>query len=141
MDIEPILTGELRAPEAYVLRPRGGNALTRLAAAVRPPRVRLACLAFVIRHPDEGVVLVDTGFHADAARSVRGDFGLPMGLLFAGLKPAPEPFDAQLRALGVEPQEVRRVVMTHLHVDHTSGMRLLPNAEFTCAREEWTAAT
>jgi len=30
--------------------------------------------------------------------------------------------------------------MTHLHVDHTSGMRLLPRATFTCAREEWAAA-
>ena len=29
--------------------------------------------------------------------------------------------------------------MTHLHVDHTSGMRLLPKAEFTCSREEWVA--
>lgn len=29
--------------------------------------------------------------------------------------------------------------MTHLHVDHTSGMRLLPQAEFTCSRDEWAA--
>ena len=31
--------------------------------------------------------------------------------------------------------------MTHLHVDHTSGMRLLPDAEFLCTYEEWKAAT
>jgi glyoxylase-like metal-dependent hydrolase (beta-lactamase superfamily II) len=30
--------------------------------------------------------------------------------------------------------------MTHLHVDHTSGMRLLPAARFTCSRREWAAA-
>jgi glyoxylase-like metal-dependent hydrolase (beta-lactamase superfamily II) len=30
--------------------------------------------------------------------------------------------------------------MTHLHVDHTSGMRLLPRATFVCTREEWRAA-
>lgn len=32
------------------------------------------------------------------------------------------------------------VVMTHLHVDHTSGMRLLPRATFTCARQERAAS-
>jgi len=31
--------------------------------------------------------------------------------------------------------------MTHLHVDHTSGMRLLPNARFVCSADEWRAAT
>ena len=31
--------------------------------------------------------------------------------------------------------------MTHLHVDHTSGMRLLPEAEFLCTQAEWKAAT
>jgi len=31
--------------------------------------------------------------------------------------------------------------MTHLHVDHTGGMRLLPSAEFVCTTDEWAAAT
>jgi glyoxylase-like metal-dependent hydrolase (beta-lactamase superfamily II) len=31
--------------------------------------------------------------------------------------------------------------MTHLHVDHTSGMRLLPNASFICSDAEWAAGT
>src|SRR5205814_1781685 len=54
--------------------------------------------------------------------------------------PADTPYDEQLRELGVEPREVKRVVMTHLHADHTSGMRLLPNARFVIARREWKAA-
>ncbi len=63
-----------------------------------------------------------------------------MSLVFANLRPAHAPFDEQLRALAIEPQSVQRVIMTHLHVDHTSGMRLLPEAEFTCSHEEWAAA-
>jgi N-acyl homoserine lactone hydrolase len=61
-------------------------------------------------------------------------------LLFSGIVPAEAPFDEQLRSLGVEPDDVERVVMTHLHVDHTSGMRLLPKATFICTRREWRAA-
>jgi glyoxylase-like metal-dependent hydrolase (beta-lactamase superfamily II) len=129
MDVEVIRTGRLTVPDAY---------------AVRRPSTRLRqapCLAFAIRHPTAGVVLVDTGFHRRASEDRRADFGVLMGVFFAGLRPASEPFDEQLRALGIEPDEVERVVMTHLHVDHTSGMRLLPRAEFVCSREEWTAAT
>ena len=63
-----------------------------------------------------------------------------MSRVFRDLEPAEKPFDEQLRSRGVSPEEVDRVVMTRLHVDHTSGMRLLPNATFTCTREEWAAA-
>ena len=83
---------------------------------------------------------MDTGFHPDALESLRRDLGVRLSVLFAALRPADDPFDDQLRARGIEPEAVERVVMTHLHGDHTSGMRLLPNAEFVLAREEWAAA-
>ena len=84
-------------------------------------------------------MLIDTGMHTAAAQSIRRDFGRTMGLLFRSMTPAEEPFDEQLRALGIEPAEVGQVLMTHLHVDHTSGMRLLPKARFACSREGWLA--
>jgi glyoxylase-like metal-dependent hydrolase (beta-lactamase superfamily II) len=141
VELQAIRTGQVATPAGYVFR-RGDSPL-RFARALLPPweTVDLACLAFVVRHPTAGVLLVDTGLHADAISDLRRDYGAPMSLLFRRLKPAREPFDEQLRALGVEPDEVERVVMTHLHVDHTSGMRLLPAARFVCARKEWTAAT
>jgi glyoxylase-like metal-dependent hydrolase (beta-lactamase superfamily II) len=98
------------------------------------------CLAYVVHHDQLGTLLIDTGLHPDASQNIRKDFGPAMGLLFRDLRPVDAPFADQLRAIGVEPDAIERVVMTHLHVDHTSGMRLLPNASFICAREEWTAA-
>jgi N-acyl homoserine lactone hydrolase len=141
VQVDAIVTGELPMPPGYVYR-EGDNRALQFAAALRPRREPLPsqCLAFVIRHPEAGPILVDTGMHPDALEDLRGDFGPLMGLVFRTLRPA-GPFDAQLRALGVDPAAVTRVVMTHLHVDHTSAMRLLPNAEFVCAREEWDAAT
>lgn len=135
-----MVTAEVPTPYGYVYRTEG-NRLTGLAAVLKPGDnvVRSPCLAYAVRHPSAGTILVDTGLHPDASTSVRRDFGRPMSILFRDLKPADEPFDEQLRALGIEPPDIERVVMTHLHVDHTSGMRLLPNAEFTCAREEWSA--
>ena len=131
VELDVIVTGRAPTPEAYVFR--GVRGLLRT--------IDLPCLAWVLRHPSAGTIGVDTGFHTDAATDRRKDFGLAMSLVFRSLKPAEEPFDAQLRALGVDPDSVERVVMTHLHADHTSGMRLLPNARFTIARPEWQAAT
>lgn len=139
VDLDVIVVAEVPIPHAYVFRPERRSRL----AALLPPRgeaVRSPCLAYVVRHPAAGPILVDTGMHPDAASDLRRDFGIPMSLLFRHLRSAAEPFEEQLRGLGVEPLDVERVVMTHLHVDHTGGMRLLPRAEFVCSREEWAAA-
>jgi N-acyl homoserine lactone hydrolase len=143
VELAVMLTGELPIPHAYVFRPEGGNSLTRFAAVLRGTGgvVRSPCLAYAVRHPTAGTLLIDTGFHRDAGESLRGDFGPRMALVFRTLKPVEQPFDDQLGGLGIDPAAVERVVMTHLHVDHTSGMRLLPEATFVCAREEWKAAT
>ncbi len=113
VSVDAVVTGRLMLPERYAFR-TVGNPLTT---------IRGVCLAFVLRHPDAGTILVDTGFHQDAISDRRRDFGFPMNVMFLGLRP--EPFERQLRDRGIEPAEVQTVLMTHLHVDHTSGMRLL----------------
>jgi N-acyl homoserine lactone hydrolase len=84
--------------------------------------------------------VIDTGLLPDALANPGADFGFPMRLVFKGIRPGRASFDTQLRDAGIAPDEVEHVVMTHLHVDRTSGMRLVPRATFTCARQEWAAA-
>jgi N-acyl homoserine lactone hydrolase len=127
-------------PYGYVYRPEG-NRVIGLLTGISPlgGLLRLPCLAYVVRHPSAGTILIDTGMHADVREHLRRDFGGPMSLMFRALRSAAVPYDEQLRTLGIDPQGVGRVIMTHLHVDHTSGMRLLGSAEFICSREEWAA--
>jgi glyoxylase-like metal-dependent hydrolase (beta-lactamase superfamily II) len=129
VEIDVVVTAQVPMPAAYVYR-----------GTLRGESVHARCLAYVVRHPQAGTFLVDTGFHADARESARKDFGVAIGLLFRGLKPVEQPFDAQLRERGIDPAAVDRVVMTHLHADHTSGLRHLPNAEVVVDRREWKAA-
>jgi len=140
VQLSVILTGHATMPRGYVYR-APGNVLSKLRAGLvaGEDALRVPCLAYVVRHPAAGTLLIDTGFHPDAGRDLRRDFGLTLGLVMKSIEPAREPFDAQLRTAGVEPESVESVLMTHLHADHTSGMRLLPNATFTCARAEWEA--
>lgn len=131
---------DLTTPYGYFYRSAGG-ALSRLRTGLQagPDALTAPCLAFLIRHP-EGPVLIDTGLHTDAHANLGADFGFPMRLLFHSLRPVGRSFDRQLRDLGVAPETITQVVMTDLHVDHTSAMRLLPNAQFVCAQQEWEAA-
>ena len=83
--------------------------------------------AFLIRHAD-GAVLVDTGI---------GDFGRPPFDVTGRL-------DAELAAIGVAPEEVRHVVLTHLHADHSGaachpdGTPRFPNARYHVHPEDWS---
>ena len=142
VEVDVLVTGQLTIPRAYLF-PEAAGRLARIAAIARPGGEAVAsqCLAYVVRHPSGTAVVIDTGFHRDAGKSLRKDLGVPMALVFGrALRVAEEPYDEALRGLGIDPGKVERAIMTHLHVDHTSGMRLLPNARFICSRREWAAA-
>jgi glyoxylase-like metal-dependent hydrolase (beta-lactamase superfamily II) len=141
VEVAVIKTGTIPTPPGYVFRAEG-SALARLRAGLRVGEgaVISPCLSFVVTHPTAGVVLIDTGFHPAARTQPRKEFGIPMAMLFRGPRTAPTPFDDQLRELDIDPGSVGTVIMTHLHVDHTSGMRLLANARFTISRPEWRSA-
>ena len=47
---------------------------------------------------------------------------------------------AQLRKRGLDPGEVPIVVMTHLHLDHTSAISEFPQSTFVVSEAEWQAA-
>jgi N-acyl homoserine lactone hydrolase len=139
--VDVMVVADLAMPEAYAVPDENAGRVKNLVGMFRGPSLDSHCLAFAVRHPEAGTILIDTGLHPDASTNLRKDFGPAMALFFRGIKPPARPYLDQLRDLGIEPDAVERVIMTHLHVDHTGAMRLLPNARFTCAREEWQAAT
>ena len=51
-----------------------------------------------------------------------------------------EEIGPQLRALGLSPDDVRWVVLTHLHTDHAGGLAHFPRAEILLSRTEYDAA-
>lgn len=75
----------------------------------------------------ERTILVDTGF-GDAAASARGRKLLRC------------PINA-LRVLGVDPDAVTEVVITHLHYDHAGNLDKLPAARFHIQADEVAYAT
>jgi glyoxylase-like metal-dependent hydrolase (beta-lactamase superfamily II) len=73
------------------------------------------------------VFLVDTGFTAEtAARRKRQFLRCPI---------------ESLREIGLEPDSITNVVLTHLHYDHVGNFHKLPNARFHLQEREMAFAT
>ena len=90
----------------------------------------------------EGVVLVDTG--ETARTSTPGHFPRwhPYYRLAVRFDVTPEQeVGPQLIELGIRPDDVRRVILTHLHTDHAGGLHHFPRSEILVSDEELRLAT
>lgn len=100
----------------------------------------LPIYAWVIEHP-EGVIVVDTG---ETARAKDPGYFPPHPYYRLAVREWVTPeqeIGPQLRAIGISPNDVRWVVMTHLHTDHHGGLHHFPNSEILVSRTEWQQAT
>jgi glyoxylase-like metal-dependent hydrolase (beta-lactamase superfamily II) len=116
-------------PEAMVV---GG-------APLRP--ATFPSLFAVIRHPRAGITLFDTGY---APRFLDETRRLPAAL-YRWLTPMTlaegGSAAAQLRARGVEPAAVDRIILSHFHADHIAGVRDFPRARFVATADAWRAVS
>ncbi|MDQ3741263.1 MAG: N-acyl homoserine lactonase family protein [Actinomycetota bacterium] len=100
----------------------------------------LPILAFLIEHPD-GLILVDTGESSGTGQPGWVPRWQPYWRLAVRFDVKPEDeIGPQLRARGFDPDDVRTVVLTHLHGDHAGGIPHFPRSEIVIARGEWEAA-
>lgn len=142
--LHPLLSGRALAPTAAFLRESGRLAWRRaLGLGVgKDGFMPFPIQAYLVEHPEVGLVLIDTGLHSSVAVKPRESFGRVTILAFRDLQmEASQALPAQLRERGLEPSAVKAVVMTHLHVDHASGISEFPDATFVVSKAEWEAAT
>jgi glyoxylase-like metal-dependent hydrolase (beta-lactamase superfamily II) len=141
--VEPLLAGEMQIPGAMYER-AGGPFETAKALGAFTPRAKwwtVPCPAFLITHPTAGPVLVDTGLHPSVAAKPSENMGrIPARFTRPHVEPGQD-LPAQLRERGIEARELPMVVMTHLHLDHASGISEFPNSTFVVSAPEWHAAT
>jgi glyoxylase-like metal-dependent hydrolase (beta-lactamase superfamily II) len=118
---------EVVALRYATLRSRKSELIYRYESYGEPDaEVEMAYYFWLLRRGDEAIV-VDTGFDPVIGER-RGRTCLC------------PPVDA-LRRVGVEPADVKTVVITHFHYDHVGNLAAFPRAQFVVPRKEldfWT---
>ena len=115
----------------------------------RKDRLWLPVSAYFIEHP-KGRILVDTGWSWEVSPNGAYDrnaqirhMSLPLYFVNQGEIANGAAIHEQLRLLGIEPEDIDYVLLTHLDCDHASGVKQVKGAkhilvsadEAACARK------
>lgn len=95
--------------------------------------------AFLVEHP-AGLCLFDTGQSVQATGAGYFPRWQPFFRLARFELEADDEAAAQLIALGISPQDIRWVILSHLHTDHVGGLAAFGAAEVFVTRREWERA-
>lgn len=119
--------------------PLGGHLLDgRGGGAARAAMLVCHCLLI---ETDAGLVLVDTGFGRNDVEAPDARLSRAMRAIVRPRLNLADTADAQIRALGFAPSDVRHIVLTHLDFDHAGGIEDFPHARVHVYAEELNAAT
>jgi N-acyl homoserine lactone hydrolase len=140
MKVHAIQTGTVAVKPG---QPDGGGRRRSNFARVLADRrwtAQLPILAWLIEHP-EGLIVVDTG---ETARATEPGYFTSWHPYFRlgvreWVRPGQE-IGPQLRRLGFAPDDVRWVVITHFHTDHSGGLAHFPHSEIVTSRRAFQEA-
>ncbi|QWP75217.1 N-acyl homoserine lactonase family protein [Lysobacter sp. K5869] len=93
---------------------------------------------FLLIHP-KGNVVVDGGLAAEGLADPRAYWGDAVDAYRPVMRPE-QGCIAQLAALGLAPEDIRYVVLSHLHSDHSGAVGRFPNATHLVQRREYEYA-
>jgi glyoxylase-like metal-dependent hydrolase (beta-lactamase superfamily II) len=141
MRIHAIQTGTVAVKKSQQQGSRGDGPIRLLNTMLDPTWTEpLPIYAWAIEHP-EGIIVIDTGETARTAEAGYLPWWHPYFKL--GMKASVTPEEEigpQLRRLGIPPEEVRWLIMTHLHTDHAGGLYHFPKAEILVSKTEYELA-
>jgi N-acyl homoserine lactone hydrolase len=139
MRIHAIQTGFVKIKRAQV-EGHGHGLARRLAIFTdRNWTEWLPTYAWAIEHK-EGVVVVDTGQGAHLLETRASYHPFARWEVVFRIDREDE-IGPQLRALGIGPRDVKKVVLTHLHMDHDGGLAHFPGSEILVASGELRTAS
>ncbi len=140
--VEPLLSGELSLPGGFFdgaggrFEPARSLGLLGMGGA----RTVVPVYSFLITHPSAGPILVDAGLHPSVAAAPAANLGRGIAWFSHASVTGGEDLGYRLRSKGVEPSEIRTLIMTHLHYERASGIAQFERATIVVSAEEWKVA-
>ena len=126
-----VLSQTVPAYEVYAVsygRAEESIPLSSVADGADPSQtLQINCMFWFLKGSDVRNILVDTGFLRDSPNFLT----YPLTIIDY-VRP-----DSALARLGIQPEDVTDVVLTHLHWDHADGISLFPTATVWIQRAEF----
>lgn len=98
-------------------------------------QVKLPVSAYLIEHP-KGLVLIDTGWHSDLRDDQIKNMGRLRYMINKAILPKGQAIDEQLQQRGIQAKDLDYVILSHLDIDHVSGLKLVREAKNIMTSEE-----
>lgn len=84
--------------------------------------------AFVLEHPRHGLLVFDAGLPSAVASEGESALGIPTRWVLESHSVEGRSLHEQMREAGLAPEDVRTVVVSHLHEDHLGSLAAFTNA-------------
>ena len=128
--------GKLRLDKNFMV----ANSTVAMAKNPNPPGklIDIPVSAYYIEHPD-GNVLFDTGCHPDWA-GPNGRWPEAIQDIFPVIGPEDCYLPHRLEAMGIGPNQIRHVVLSHLHCDHAGCIEYFRKSQIIVHEDEFAAA-
>lgn len=99
--------------------------------------IHFPALFFLIKHPSKGYIVMDTGYAShflnETKRFPYSFYAKTTPLHFSEEESASH----QLVKMGIHPNEIRYLFISHFHGDHIAGLKDFPNATFICSKKAY----
>jgi glyoxylase-like metal-dependent hydrolase (beta-lactamase superfamily II) len=120
-----------------MLHALGGLALNRQGKLRRQD---LPVLAYVLEHPRQGLVVIDTGLNRDFVQKAEHYLGGLVGMIVEAELAAGEDLPAQMLSAGLDPAKVRKVVLSNLRFYHAGEAEAFKKATVVVSKAEHQTA-
>ncbi len=107
---------------------------TRSNPHVQNEWIKLPVMAFLIETDDGEYILYDTGSNPEA---MNGYWPEHLQEIYPLYQTKEQRLENQLALCGVKPEDVKTVVISHMHLDHAGGLYLFPHANIYVPKEEY----
>lgn len=130
LGLHPFVLGYEPIPEAMSVE--GGDPVRYLLEPVT---------AAAVAYPDGAWVLLDTGFNVDTVRDPERRAAQYNYDSYTAIVPPGDPLADQVREAGLDWDRLAGCAVSHLHLDHSGGLRLLEDGPpVVLQRAEWAFA-
>jgi N-acyl homoserine lactone hydrolase len=110
-----------------------------LVALQRPGEKVFSPFSACVIETDDGPILVETGANPDGRTDPAAAAGERARATTLKLREEDD-IRARLKEIGLKPEEVRTVILSHMHWDHAGGCKFFPHATFVVQRAEYRFA-